>query len=218
MRDRIQKFLPAERWSHFLLLLSFFVLLLTGLPILSRKMQWLSGIFGGMRAIRSWHQYTAWLFIAVVAVMILFGWRRWVSYAFRYRKEDKAFLAGYLPVFFNKKTYDDMPPQEKFNGGQKVWSLLTILGSVIMILTGLVLLYKSSFSPGLVYWSLFLHSFGALGLTAGVIGHIYLSALHPEAKESWKAMFVNGTVSHEYAASHHALWLEEEARKQPTAD
>lgn len=210
---RIRMFSPLERSNHFLLLLSFFLLLLSGLPILSTKMSWLSGLFGGMTAARTWHHYSAFLFTAAILVILVPFFKSWTAPAFKYRPEDRTFLARFLPVFFNLKSYEEMPPQERFNGGQKVWALLTVVGGIIMVLTGFVLLYKGVLSEGLVLWSLALHSFGALGLTAGVIGHIYLSVLHPEARESWKAMFVDGAVNESYAASHHGAWLEEQSQR-----
>lgn len=205
----VERFASATRLGHWVHVIAFLVLLLTGLALIFTSFGNLLGS-SGLKATISLHRLMAWPFTFLTVIILIFGanksTRRWIKDIFTWRKNDFEFIRAYPKEFFGLKT--ELPKQGKYNAGQKVNSLLTIFGSIVMIGTGWIMYFPDSMSPELVAWAHPIHSFFAMLLGAVMIGHAYLGLLHPGTKESLTGM-LNGKVSLEYAKSHHALWVEE---------
>jgi formate dehydrogenase subunit gamma len=210
VRDgRVEMFNLAERITHGLVALSFVVLLLSSASLMWSWARWLMPLFGGPRWVALVHTWSGYVFAAAFVVAVLGGFRSWVLRVLRWGPNDLVFVRRFLAIYFGLHSYADAPPQEKFNGGMKAWSLVAIAGALGVAVTGLLLVFKGAVGPAGFQVTLGLHVLFALLLTAGVIGHIYLAAFHPEARQSFGSMFGDGTVSLEYASTHHAAWLEE---------
>ncbi|MDI3299586.1 MAG: cytochrome b/b6 domain-containing protein [Bacillota bacterium] len=206
---RIRMFNLAERLTHGAAALSFVVLLLSSASMMWSWARWLMPVFGGPRWVALVHVWAGYLFTLALVVALLGGFRSWVLRVLRWGPNDLAFVRHFLAVYFSRHSYADAPPQERFNGGMKAWSLVAIAGGLGVAVTGLLLAFKGSVGHAGFQVVLGLHVLFALLLTAGVIGHVYLAAFHPEARQSFGSMFGDGTVSLEYASTHHAAWLEE---------
>jgi len=105
----------------------------------------------------------------------------------------------------------DLPDQGYYNMGQKAFAQASVVGGVIIAVTGVVMyLSDRTFgaeATGLVSWAVTLH-FIAVGLVfAGLLVHIYMAAISPEERPGFKSMFT-GVVPGEYAKHHHRLWWE----------
>lgn len=205
----VERFTPATRLGHWVHVIAFLALLITGLALIFTGF---GNLFGsaGLKATVSIHRFMAWPFTFLTVVILILGanksTRRWIKDIFTWKKNDVDFIKAYPKEFFGIKT--KLPKQGKYNAGQKVNSLLTIFGSLIMIITGWILYFPNALSPQTVSVALPIHSFFAMVMGAVMLGHAYLGLLHPGSKESIKGM-LNGKVSLEYAGSHHALWVEE---------
>jgi len=100
------------------------------------------------------------------------------------------------------------------NTGQKLWWLIVLVSSVVFTITGLIMWFaKTTASPAVLQWMVFLHDIAFIGASSMLLLHIYLGVIHPTMTEAWKAIY-KGTVSVGYAKKHHAKWYEEVTRRK----
>ena len=208
--ERVLRFTSGERISHWVHAISFFLLLFTGLGILSLSFRPALGIIGGVQVARGVHRLTALVFVIGVGSMFFIGNPRyhweWLKSAFHFEKADWQHIAAFPKEFFGG--HGEYPAQGKFNGGEKINSLITIFGSLFITLSGFVMWFNTTFPPVLVRWAYPIHDLAMFVMTAAVIGHMYLGLLHPDSRASIYGM-LNGYVSSKFAKAHHAAWYEE---------
>ena len=217
--DKVLRFSTGERISHWVHAASFFVLLFTGLGVLSTFFQPAMIIFGGIHVARVIHRVSAIVFVVVVGLMFFIGnphyhWR-WLKFVFSFTKSDLQHVSAFPKEFFGG--HGSYPKQDKFNGGEKVNSLITIFGTVFIILSGIVMWWTPLFPAGLVRWAYPVHDLSMFLMTAAVIGHMYLGLLHPDSKAAMSGM-MNGYVSTKFARAHHAQWYERLEKEQRERD
>lgn len=104
-----------------------------------------------------------------------------------------------------------LPAQGYYNMGQKAFAQASVVGGVVIAITGVIMLLSDIlFGPEqtwIVSWSVALH-FIAVGLVfAGLLVHIYMAAISPDERPGFKSMFT-GVVPDHYAKHHHRLWWE----------
>lgn len=105
----------------------------------------------------------------------------------------------------------ELPDQGYYNMGQKAFAQASVVGGVIIAVTGIVMVLSDrtlgADATGWVGWAVALH-FIAVGLVfAGLLVHIYMAAISPEERPGFKSMFT-GVVPDGYAKHHHRLWWE----------
>ncbi|GAB6155097.1 cytochrome b/b6 domain-containing protein [Desulfosporosinus burensis] len=207
--NKVLRFTKGERISHWVHAIAFFVLLFTGLGVLSAFFQPAMGIVGGIQAARVIHRVVAVVFVVVVGLMFIVGNTRhhweWLRSVFKFTKSDLQHVMAFPKEFFGG--HGTYPPQDKYNGGEKINSMITIFGTVFITLSGIVLWFAPSFPPGLVRWAYPVHDLSMFMMTAAVIGHMYLGLLHPDSNPSISGM-INGYVPTKFARSHHAKWYD----------
>lgn len=104
-----------------------------------------------------------------------------------------------------------LPDQGYYNMGQKAFAQASVVGGVIIAITGVIMFLSDrtlgAEATGMVSWAIALH-FIAVGLVfAGLLVHIYMAAISPEERPGFRSMF-SGVVPDEYAKHHHRLWWE----------
>ena len=102
-----------------------------------------------------------------------------------------------------------LPAQGFYNMGQKAYAQVSVIGSVVIAVTGLIMFFSDrAFGPEqtwLVGWAVTLH-FIAVGVVfAGLLVHVYMAAISPEERPGFRSMFT-GHVPEDYAKHHHRLW------------
>ncbi|MCM1565650.1 MAG: formate dehydrogenase subunit gamma [Dehalobacter sp. 4CP] len=207
---KILRFTKGERLSHWVHAVSFFVLLLTGWGILSEFSRPVLMIFGGVDVSRILHRVFAVIFVVVVVAMFFikdpkYHWE-WLRSAFRFTKADIAHIMAFPKEFFGG--HGNYPAQGKFNGGEKINSLITILGSVFITLSGFIMWSPHVFPDQLVRIAYPVHDMSMFMMVAALMGHLYLSLLHPESRAALPGM-LKGYVSEKFAKAHHAAWYKE---------
>ena len=206
-QDRVLRFNKGERFSHWVHAIAFFVLLFTGLGVLSTTFQPAMGIVGGIQVARMILRGVAVVFVVLVGMMFFVGnpkdhWY-WLKSVFSFNKEDLQHVTAFPKEFFGG--HGTYPPQDKYNGGEKINSWITIFGSIFITLSGIVMWFAPSFPPGLVRWAYPVHDLSMIMMTSALIGHMYLGLLHPDSNPSITGM-LNGYVPGKFARSHHAKW------------
>jgi len=212
--ERVERFNLAERLAHWNHAISFCLLFITGAALVFRG--W-GGLLGphGVRLARDIHHVLAIPFTFFTLLILLVGTRTtffaWLKEILTWDKEDVRFLLLFPREFFGLKV--KLPEQGKFNAGEKINSLLTIVGSLLMATTGWILLYRNSFSKAVLAWAYPLHDAGALLMGAVIVGHVYLSLLHPNSREAINGMLW-GTVTTKFAREHHGRWYRQLMKQQ----
>lgn len=210
--ERVIRFGLASRLAHWSNAICFVLLLVTGAALVFPSF---GNAIGpeGMRSFRQIHHVVAVPFAFLAPLIIIIGDPKalgnWLKEIFSWSRTDLQFIKAYPREFFGLKV--KLPEQGKFNAGEKLNSLLTLFGCLLMAITGLIMLYPARFAPAVVGWAHPLHALGALVMGGVIIGHAYLSLLHPNSKESIKGM-IWGTVSARFAREHHGKWYREAAK------
>lgn len=207
MVKRFSKWVIVAHWTN---AFAFFALYITALPLYTDFFSWMYPIFGGPENLRLFHRIFAVLFILPPLVMMLVdpkSFFHWIKQTLTWRKNDLAFFTKFPKEFFGGHV-KDMPKQDFYNAGEKLNSILTIFSAILLIGSGVVMWFASSFPIGLVLWAYPIHNI-AFGLSiAVVVGHIFLSVGHPNSKVSMQGM-TKGDVPVKYAKEHHEAWYDE---------
>jgi len=102
-----------------------------------------------------------------------------------------------------------------FNAGQKLYFWTIALTAVLFLITGLLLWFDHVVPRWLVAVSYVIHNLSALVMLAGFIIHIYEgTAAQPGTFQS----MTDGTVTKEWAWTHHPAWYEEITGRDPRND
>lgn len=205
MTRYIQRYDDGTRMNHWFTALVFMLAALSGLAFFHPALFFLSHLFGGGAWSRILHPFLGVLMVLAFAGMFLRQWREnllteadreWSRHAGALLRGDKA----------------QMPPVGKYNAGQKkvFWLMSGCL--LVLLLTGLMF-WRPWFAPyfpiPVLRAAVLLHSVAAVLLVLGVIVHVYAAIW---VKGSVRAM-TRGTVSENWARTHHALWYREVSNK-----
>ena len=202
----VERFSAGARVFHWVVTIAAIVLAITGLFL------WVPA-FGSLAEdsySRIIHRVAA---VILVAAPLLFFFSRpgralhFVKYIFSWGKDDIAWLKA-APDYYFGGDEKKMPPQGEMNTGQKLWALVAFLSVIGFIVTGSLMWFaKTSIPAELFLWTTIIHDLCFIVAGAMTLVHLYLGAIHPRMTESLKSM-LKGTVSEEYAKSHHGKWYE----------
>lgn len=178
----VTRFDAQQRAQHILLIVSFFVLAITGLPLKYSDWgisAWWMGVWHGVDNVRAVHHYAAWLMIATCAYHVMYVLvSRPFSTAMLPRVSDfRDFIQDLKHTFRLSKE----PPQyDRFSYRNKAAYWLVYPGAAVMIITGLILLYPTQATTHLPGWTLplalMIHSDAAILATGWVICvHMYFA-------------------------------------------
>jgi formate dehydrogenase subunit gamma len=200
---RVRRFNRTERWAHWTSAAGFIILLASGGLMLVTESPAIPGrrIANILLAV---HLAGAALYILGPASSWLIGdrasWRRWARDAAEVRLSDVRWLFGQLAGIVRRGV--SLPPQGRFNAGQRIniWAQLAL--KVGLLASGLVIWLEQ----GQLFW-VYVH----IGLTIAALpllaGHVYLAVLHRDTRPGFSGM-VSGWVDAEWARHHHRLWYD----------
>jgi formate dehydrogenase gamma subunit len=138
------RFTIAQRVEHFVLLLSFTTLVVTGLPqkfVGNAFAEWMIAAMGGIETVRIIHRIAAVLIVLQsVYHIIVLGYKTWV------RRTEMSMLPGLKDltdaldlVRYNLGLTKEHPKMPRYNFGEKVEYWAMVWGTVIMAITGFML-------------------------------------------------------------------------------
>jgi formate dehydrogenase subunit gamma len=199
--DEVQRYNFAERAYHWINAIAYTYLLLTGLAIFTPLAYWLAYVLGGPATIRYWHPWIGLIYLATIFWMHRM-WKRDMQKI----PEDERWSKNLRAYAENRDEL--MPPQGRFNAGQKQFWWVMLYCTIILLITGIIMWIPEKM-PRDLHWVLpitvFIHSATALVTIAAFIIHVYMSIWVTPG--SMKAM-VEGHVSTTWARTHHRLWFE----------
>ena len=199
--DEVQRYNFAERAYHWINAIAYTYLMLTGLAIFTPLAYWLAYVLGGPATIRYWHPWIGLIYLATIFWMHRM-WKRDMQKI----PEDEKWSKNIRAYAENRDEL--MPPQGRFNAGQKQFWWVMLYCTFILLITGIIMWIPEKM-PRELHWVLpitvFIHSATALITIAAFIIHVYMSIWVTPG--SMKAM-VEGHVSTNWARTHHRLWYE----------
>jgi formate dehydrogenase subunit gamma len=216
----------ANILTHWFNVAMWFLLLPTGMAIISSPRLGLTpdwwqeafrNIFGGTANLIRFHYTLGLVWTFVLAFNILLGFRRYFVPFAAHRMlldwDDIEWLKTkplQMLGFFKDK---ELPPQDAYNAGQKLYMYVVILGTVGIMTSGIVMTFNRIFPPFLKQVAQPLHWVSVFSIVAGLIIHVYMGAVFPEEKEAFFSMF-SGKVSAWYARAHHSKWYWEKVEEE----
>lgn len=216
LKGKVLKHDEQTRVMHWVHLVCFLLLGLTGMGFYW-KVALIDNIFGGPANASLVHRWAAVLFTAGPAIYILLNFERFSKFIdtiTSFSKDDFGWLkvmGGYLPFI----KADHVPPQDKYNAGQKILGIMIIVGCLLIILTGFPMwLWRHSVPAVFLSLCYNVHFWTAIIMILLVGGHFFLAAIHPKSRVEFASMMIDGYIDAEVTAHHNEKWFKE-LRKAP---
>jgi len=202
----IPKYTFVERLLHWVHTASFLPLMATGLVLYLPSLMPLAQGEAGMW-MRLVHRLAAVLFIGEPLVYgILQPLRLWMhTKEFGFDRDDLGWVRNAFGYYVMGK-HDDMPPQGRFNTGEKMNGMVMIVSWWLFVITGLIMWFGKGIVPAELFrWMVVLHDVTMIVAVCMFLVHLYLAVAHPLM---WAALVSMrfGVTSASYAAEHHAKW------------
>ena len=191
----VERFTLTERLLHWIHASAFFVLLGSGLVLYIPSF---SEAVARRPLIKDIHFWTGISWAGAILLVALLGNRRALAETMRqidvFDRDDRRFLAGQTHA-----------PQGRCNAGQKVNAVLTAAFATRFFVSGLLLWYGEQDTRFRLAGTVFLHDTLMYLSIAIVLGHLYLSLIHPTTRHALRGMTL-GTVRADWAHAHHSKW------------
>jgi formate dehydrogenase subunit gamma len=191
----VERFTLTERLLHWVHASAFFVLLGSGLVLYLPS---LSTSIARRPLIKDIHFWTGISWAGAILLITVLGNRRALAQTVReidlFDRDDRRFLAG-----------DTRRPQGRFNAGQKVNAILTAAFATLFFVSGMLLWYGERDTRFRLGGTVYLHDTLMYISIVIVLGHLYLSLIHPTTRHALRGMTL-GSVREEWARTHHAKW------------
>jgi formate dehydrogenase subunit gamma len=179
-------------------------------------------IFGSGETLLLVHEITGLTWLVVFIVYVIFGSRKYVipflKQVFTYSPaaDLKWLIKKNIQMTLGNKWLKrlgftpDIPDQGFYNVGQKLFAVASVLGGIVIVVTGLIMFLSNILlnNTAIVQWAIVIHFISAGVVTGGLLVHIYMAAISPDERPAFFSMFT-GTVPEDYAEHHHKLWYDE---------
>jgi len=212
--ERVQKYTKPARVFHWAHTAAFLLLLITGIILFVPAF--------GAAAQDSWtrviHRVGAVIFVLAPLIQLIANPKtagESIKEAFSWGKDDLGWAKA-MPKYYFLSNESTMPEQGHMNTGQKMWYTILLIFSPIFLITGILMwFFKYSLPSGVFQWSLFAHDVSFIVIFLMFLLHIYLGIIHPMMRQHGGCFssMVDGTVSVDYAKSHHGKWYNKVAKK-----
>lgn len=213
MEQRVQKYTKVARIFHWVHTATFILLVITGIFLY---------VNAGLVAQDSWsrlvHRIAAVIFVLAPLMQLVVNTKTAgasLKTALTWGKDDLDWVMA-MPRYYFLADEEAMPPQDEMNTGQKLWFFILLVFSPIFVITGILMwFFKDILPSGVFQWSVFVHDVAFIVVFLMFLVHVYLGVIHPLMRQhggSFRAM-VDGTVTTDYAKSHHGKWYERITKK-----
>lgn len=194
---RLSRFSRTERTLHWVHASAFLVLFVSGLCLYLPS---LSELIGRRPLLKDIHVYTALIWLAALALILLAGDRRRLLAAAR---EIDTFDDDDLAWLRRRRA-----PQGRFNAGQKINAIVTAALAVLFAITGFFLWYGERDHAFRLQNALLVHDWLMYISFFLLLGHLYLALINPSTRHSLSGM-TRGWVREDWALRHHRKWVEQ---------
>jgi len=195
----IERYPFHERICHWLTGFAYLYCLASGLAFYSPYLFWLVLMLGGGPTSRFWHPLLG---------LVFFAAQMWMHHIWRGDVKMGAADEEWLDKakYYVTNQDDKVPPQGKFNAGQKLYYWAMFYGAFLLLFSG-AFMWFPEYIPFAWRWVrpvvVFIHVGAALITIGAFIIHVYMSVFMVPG--SVTAM-VHGYVSPAWARTHHRKW------------
>ncbi len=195
----LKRFTQGERMFHWVHMLTFIILTLTGLGLYATSFFGLTGLFGGVDASKVIHHWAGILFIGTTLIIFI-QWMKDITAP----GEDT--VVTVVQGYFNPDL--KVAPSGKFNAGQKMAGWTALLLGLFMAGTGLAMWFPFQLGRGIQQWMYLFHNIGFIIFIGFIMLHAYLGTVGVPG--TWRAMS-RGTVTRAWAKKNHPKWEGDDA-------
>lgn len=198
------------RVLHWCVAIFFVLALLSGFAVYSPWLfRWLTPLFGGGPTARLLHPW----FGLAFDIFFFFQFLNWLV-PMAWTKADSRWMRR-VKAYASNEEKVEAEDVGFFNGGQKLYFWLIVVSALLFLVTGLFMWFDDAAARWLVALSYVVHDLAALVMLAGFIIHVYEgTAAQPGTFQS----MTDGTVSKEWAWTHHPAWYAEVTGRDPRED
>ncbi|QKJ88420.1 Formate dehydrogenase N gamma subunit [Paramixta manurensis] len=195
-----------DRACHWCVVISFFLVALSGIAMFFPTLQWLTETFGTPQMGRILHP----VFGVLIFCLLVFMFFRFVKHNIPER-EDLPWIKNIIEVL--KGNEHHVAEVGKYNAGQKMmfWSIMSLI--LVLLVSGIIIwrpLFAHWFPIPLIRLCLLIHATAAIVLIHAILIHMYMAFW---VKGSIRGM-VEGRVSQKWAQKHHPRWYRKLMSKQ----
>jgi formate dehydrogenase subunit gamma len=209
---RVRRYSGSARFNHWIVAITFVLLLLSGLSLFHPALYPMSALFGGGQVVRWLHPWMGLvLVVAFLGLFLRFFWQNLPEFT------DFVWLARIRHVLAARDDY--LPEIGKYNAGQKFvfWSQFVLVGVLFVTGVGLWEAGLGWFETQLGFratieqkrWAALIHAGAAVLAIVIWIIHVYAAIW---VRGTISAM-TRGTVSGGWGWRHHRKWLRKEVTK-----
>jgi formate dehydrogenase subunit gamma len=209
---RVRRYSGLARINHWIVAVTFVLLLLSGLSLFHPSLYWLSALFGGGAVVRWLHPWLGLvLAVAFLGLFVRFFWQNLPEIT------DFQWLARIRHVLTAHEDY--LPEIGKYNAGQKFvfWSQFVLVGTLLVTGIGLWEAGLGWFEQQLGFtatieqkrWAALIHATAATLAIVIWIVHVYAAIW---VRGTLSAM-TRGTVTGGWGWRHHRKWLKKEVAR-----
>lgn len=209
VKGKVLKHGEQTRTMHWVHLVAFIILAFTGIGFYF-NIGFINNMFGGGANASLVHRWTGVVFVVGPTLYILLNFERFsrfIDTITTITKDDIGWLktmGGYIPFLKG-----EVPPQDKYNAGQKMLGLFIIVACLLIILTGFPMwLWRDVVPPAFLALCYNVHFWVAVLLILGVCGHFFLAAIHPKSRVEFASMMIDGYIDAEISAHHNEKWFD----------
>jgi len=106
-----------------------------------------------------------------------------------------------------------LPPQDKYNFGQKLFAISALSGTAVIIASGVVMAFHLG-SAEVVRSAVMIHKVAVMLALVGIAVHVTMAAILVEERPALWSM-IAGQISREHARARSAKWVAELEAKEP---
>lgn len=196
----------AVRMSHWLMVICFFFVSMSGLSWFFPSLNGLNSLLGGPQLARILHPFMG----VAIFLLLTFMFIRLVRYNLPEAGDGKWFANLGLVL---RGEHSDKLDTGKYNAGQKLlfWGVMGLIS--LLLISGMVIwrpYFAPLFSIPTIRVGLFIHALAGVLLMLLIIGHIYLAFWVKGSVDSMSS----GYVSRKWARTHHPRWFRQVAGKK----
>lgn len=214
------------RVLHWLNALSWIALVVSGVGLLSAARFALlgpavadavAGALGGRAALLRLHVGwgLAWAALIIPLFLLFKGGLRHVWEDVRVTRDDLAWLVR-KPLAMAGAWRGPLPPQDKYNAGQKLFAVLVLVATATIVASGLVMTFHLGPAP-VVAAAVVVHGLAIALVIAGLAVHLTMAVVIADERPALRSM-ITGRIDLAHAARHSAKWVAKAANEpQPGA-
>jgi formate dehydrogenase gamma subunit len=226
-RTRLRRHDTATIWLHWFNALVWIFMLGTGLALLGESRfgilpgpvnDAILGLFGSRSTMAQLHVGVGVLWASVLLVHGVVGFRRYLLPFLRHLRltaGDRSWLAIKARQIL-LRSREELPPQDKYNAGQKLFGLVVALGTVALVVSGVVMLHATG-TPA--RWAVVVHFAAMAAVLLGLMVHLFMTTVVPSERPALYSM-LHGWIPESHARKHNRIWwgqLRGDAKPDPPA-